>query len=66
MPTARLVSAVRSRLVGYPHMTAVQELERDLCQCMAGARDSDRYRRVLRQRLDSLRCGDTTSIWRAL
>lgn len=32
-----LVSAVRSRLVGYPHMTAVQELERDLDQCMVGA-----------------------------
>jgi hypothetical protein len=34
-----LVSAVRSRLAGYPHMTAVQELERDLDQCMAGAGD---------------------------
>jgi hypothetical protein len=32
-----LVSAVRSRLAGYPHVTAVQELERDLDQCMAGA-----------------------------
>jgi hypothetical protein len=34
-----LVGAVRSRLGGYPHMTAVQELERDLDQCMAGAGD---------------------------
>jgi hypothetical protein len=34
-----LVSAVRSRLGGYPHVTAVQELERDLDQCMAGAGD---------------------------
>jgi hypothetical protein len=32
-----LVSAVRDRLSGYPDVTAVQELERDLDQCMAGA-----------------------------
>jgi hypothetical protein len=32
-----LVSAVRSGLAGYPHVTAVQELERDLDQCMVGA-----------------------------
>jgi hypothetical protein len=32
-----LVGAVRDRLSGYPEVTAVQELERDLDQCMAGA-----------------------------
>jgi hypothetical protein len=32
-----LVSAVRGRLAGYPRVTAVQELERDLDQCTVGA-----------------------------
>ena len=32
-----LVSTVRSRLAGYPQVPAVQELEGDLHQCMAGA-----------------------------
>jgi hypothetical protein len=32
-----LVSAVSSRLADYPQITAVQELEHDLDQCMAGA-----------------------------
>jgi hypothetical protein len=32
-----LVSVVRARLAGYPQVTAVQELERDLDQCMVGA-----------------------------
>jgi hypothetical protein len=32
-----LVSAVRGRLAHYPHLVAVQELERDLDECMPGA-----------------------------
>ena len=32
-----LVTTVRSRLDGYPQVPGVQELERDLDQCMAGA-----------------------------
>jgi hypothetical protein len=32
-----LVGTVRRRLAAYPHVSAVQELERDLDQCVAGA-----------------------------
>jgi hypothetical protein len=42
---------------------------RDLVQLsgpIRRARDSEPHRQVLRQRLDSLRCGDTTSVWTAL
>jgi hypothetical protein len=50
---------------GYPVLMAMRDLVQ-LTGPIRRARDSDRHRRALRQRLDSLRCGDTTSIWRAL
>jgi hypothetical protein len=50
---------------GYPVLMAMRDLVQ-LTGPIRRARDSDPYRRALRQRLDSLRCGDTTSIWRAL
>jgi hypothetical protein len=50
---------------GYPVLMAMRDLVQ-LTGPIRRARDSDPYRRALRQRLDGLRCGDTTSIWRAL
>ena len=50
---------------GYPVLMAMRDLVQ-LTGPIRRARDSDRYRRALRQRLDSLRCGDITSVWKAL
>jgi hypothetical protein len=50
---------------GYPVLMAMRDLVQ-LTGPIRRAPDSDVHRRLLRQRLDSLRCGDTTSIWKAL
>jgi aminoglycoside phosphotransferase (APT) family kinase protein len=47
---------------GYPALIAMRDLVQ-LTGPIRRARDSDPHRQALRQRLDSLRCGDTTSIW---
>jgi hypothetical protein len=53
------------RWEGYPVLMAMRDLVQ-LTGPIRRAPDSDLHRRLLRQRLDSLRCGDTTSIWTAL
>ena len=50
---------------GYPILMAMRDLVQ-LTGPIRRARGSDPHRRALRQRLDSLRCEDTTSIWTAL
>jgi aminoglycoside phosphotransferase (APT) family kinase protein len=50
---------------GYPDLMAMRDLVQ-LTGPIRRARDSDSHRQVLRQRLDSLRCGDATSAWTAL
>jgi hypothetical protein len=50
---------------GYPVLMAMRDLVQ-LTGPIRRAGDSDSHRRVLRQRLGSLRCGDTTSTWTAL
>jgi hypothetical protein len=50
---------------GYPVLMAMRDLVQ-LSGPIRRARDSDPHRQALRQRLDSLRCGDTTSVWAAL
>jgi hypothetical protein len=50
---------------GYPILLAMRDLVQ-LTGPIRRARDSDPHRQALRQRLDSLRCGDTTSVWMAL
>jgi hypothetical protein len=54
-----------SQWEGYPVLMSMRDLVQ-LTGPIRRARDSDPHFRALRQRLDSLRCGDTTSIWRAL
>jgi hypothetical protein len=54
-----------ARWEGYPVLMAMRDLVQ-LTGPIRRARDSDPHRRALRQRLDSLRCGDTTSVWTAL
>jgi hypothetical protein len=50
---------------GYPVLLAMRDLVQ-LSGPIRRARDSEPHRQALRQRLDSLRCGDTTSVWTAL
>jgi aminoglycoside phosphotransferase (APT) family kinase protein len=50
---------------GYAVLMAMRDLVQ-LTGPIRRARDAGRYRQVLRQRLDGLRAGDTTAIWRAL
>ena len=50
---------------GYPVLMAMRDLVQ-LSGPIRRARDSEPHRRVLRQRLDSLRYGDPTSVWTAL
>ena len=50
---------------GYPVLMAMRDLVQ-LTGPIRRARDSEPHRRALRQRLASLRCGDTTSPWAAL
>lgn len=50
---------------GYPVLMAMRDLVQ-LTGPIRRARHSGPHRRALRQRLDSLQCGDTTSIWTAL
>ena len=50
---------------GYPVLLAMRDLVQ-LTGPIRRARDSEPHRQVLRQRLDSLRRGDTTSVWTAL
>jgi hypothetical protein len=50
---------------GYPILMAMRDLVQ-LTGPIRRARDSESHRRALRQRLDNLRCEDTTSIWTAL
>jgi aminoglycoside phosphotransferase (APT) family kinase protein len=50
---------------GYPVLMAMRDLVQ-LTGPIRRAPDSEPHRRLLRERLDSLRCGDTTSIWTAL
>ena len=54
-----------ARWEGYPVLLAMRDLVQ-LTGPIRRARDSKPHRQVLRQRLDSLRCGDTTSVWMAL
>ena len=54
-----------ARWEGYPIMLAMRDLVQ-LTGPIRRARDSDPHRQALRQRLDSLRCGDATSVWTAL
>jgi Phosphotransferase enzyme family len=53
------------RWQGYPVLMAMRDLVQ-LTGPIRRARDSEPHRRALRQRLDSLRRGDTTSVWTAL
>jgi hypothetical protein len=53
------------RWEGYSVLMAMRDLVQ-LTGPIRRARDSEPHRRALRQRLDSLRCGDTTSVWTAL
>lgn len=50
---------------GYPVLMAMRDLVQ-LTGPIRRARDAERYRQVLRQRLDGLRAGDTVTTWRAL
>jgi hypothetical protein len=50
---------------GYPVLMAMRDLVQ-LSGPIRRARESPPHRQALRQRLDSLRCGDTTSIWTPL
>jgi hypothetical protein len=50
---------------GYPVLMAMRDLVQ-LTGPIRRARDSKQHRQALRQRLDSLRLGDTTSVWTAL
>jgi Phosphotransferase enzyme family len=50
---------------GYPVLMAMRDLVQ-LTGPIRRAPDSEPHRRLLRERLDSLRSGDTTSIWMAL
>lgn len=50
---------------GYPALMAMRDLVQ-LSGPLRRARQSGPHRALLRQRLDSLRRGDTTSLWRAL
>ena len=54
-----------ARWEGYAVLMAMRDLVQ-LTGPIRRAGDSAPHLRVLRQRLDSLRCGDTTSIWTAL
>jgi hypothetical protein len=54
-----------ARWEGYPVLMAMRDLVQ-LTGPIRRAPDSDSHRQALRQRLDSLRCGDTTSLWKAL
>jgi hypothetical protein len=54
-----------SKWDGYPILMAMRDLVQ-LSGPLRRARQSDSHRALLRQRLGSLRCGDTTSVWRAL
>jgi Ser/Thr protein kinase RdoA (MazF antagonist) len=54
-----------TRWEGYPVLIAMRDLVQ-LTGPIRRAGDSVPHRQVLRQRLDSLRCGDTTSVWTAL
>ena len=54
-----------ARWEGYPVLLAMRDLVQ-LTGPIRRARDSDPHRQVLRQRLDSLQSGDTTSVWTAL
>ncbi len=54
-----------ARWEGYPVLLAMRDLVQ-LSGPIRRARDSEPHRQALRQRLDSLRCGDTTSVWTAL
>jgi len=54
-----------ARWEGYPVLLAMRDLVQ-LSGPIRRARDSEPHRQALRQRLDSLRCGDTTSVWMAL
>jgi Phosphotransferase enzyme family len=54
-----------ARWEGYPVLLAMRDLVQ-LTGPIRRARDSDSHRQALRQRLDSLLCGDTTSVWTAL
>jgi hypothetical protein len=53
------------RWEGYPVLMAMRDLVQ-LTGPIRRAPDFEPHRRLLRERLDSLRCGDTTSIWTAL
>jgi aminoglycoside phosphotransferase (APT) family kinase protein len=50
---------------GYPVLMAMRDLVQ-LTGPIRRARDAERYRQVLRQRLDGLRAGDTSTTWKAL
>ena len=50
---------------GYPVLMAMRDLVQ-LSGPIRRAPESEPHRRLLRERLDSLRCADTTSIWAAL
>jgi aminoglycoside phosphotransferase (APT) family kinase protein len=54
-----------ARWDGFPVMMAMRDLVQ-LSGPIRRARESEPHRRVLRQRLDDLRSGDTTSSWHAL
>jgi Phosphotransferase enzyme family len=54
-----------ARWEGYPVLLAMRDLVQ-LSGPIRRARDSEPHRQVLRQRLDSLQSGDTTSVWKAL
>lgn len=50
---------------GFPVLMAMRDLVQ-LTGPIRRARDSDPHRQALRERLDSLRCGDTRSVWTPL
>ena len=54
-----------ARWEGFPVLMAMRDFVQ-LTGPIRRARASAPHRQVLRQRLDSLRCGDTTSVWTAL
>jgi Phosphotransferase enzyme family len=53
------------RWEGYPALMAMRDLVQ-LTGPIRRARHSEPHRQALRQRLGSLRCGDTTTVWTAL